>query len=642
MSQNSQNNSFLDEIPIKSHGGKFKVIKFRKKEQETARMVSNYTLAGKKALPDNLKKENPSASPQEELKNSKPSFVLDQNLKKDSIIKKLQGPNENFPNKPVSLPSLDTPQKSLNNINDKGQKESSKNYSTGQAGIRKKDEEIKDHWLMESSETLLSPLPPTIIKSSKPIFMFHPEDEEEVARLVGGENSYKKNPRENIEEIQSHPMEKGSVEQDEQKIVGKILPRKPLESLSPVNGILSAEKIETKVNPQSFSSKKISIDDLVAKRREEEARVDIKIKEIMDKLPEEIFNKLNNASKEITAPLAFSEVREPLLGKFKHLLKTRIKGARNNIMLWQALIKKENEGGVGLEENEADEVIKLVSLIDLTSGVKKDVKKENEKDNNFKSDSPSQVGVLNSLNQNHSEKETARVEENSKILDQKVQIKNVKLEKNDEDIIRTIGNNEELKLSPMGGEKKEENSKLELNLKTDENPESKKGEEGNKFTGIEEKEEAKMEKKLENSQEKVTKPSSLINFMAANRSLGDSGRPRIEDIKYKPKLVGPVEELAQLQIRDFRQLSDNPQKAADIIRGKIDNLGEEALSKKVEAIKAWRESEIYKTYLELGSKALMESKNIKDLGNELKAGDKKYLTEEEFYAIMDLNKTLRF
>jgi len=192
------------------------------------------------------------------------------------------------------------------------------------------------------------------------------------------------------------------------------------------------------------------------------------------------------------------------------------------------------------------------------------------------------------------------------------------------------------------------------------------------------------------------------NFYNIKRVNGDShGKPKIEDIKYKQKLTGPVEEIGALKIKDFRHLSSDPKKAIEMIKDKIDLLEEDDFKKKLEGIKAFRESGLYKAYLVAGETRMNANVNLSPLkattrqrtnqreegeeggeGEERKeeenaknlppakggsrrveigqktpptsplvrggasAGEgkegKNDLTEEEFYAIMDLNKQLRF
>ncbi|MEA2064717.1 MAG: hypothetical protein U9O66_00250, partial [Patescibacteria group bacterium] len=110
----------------------------------------------------------------------------------------------------------------------------------------------------------------------------------------------------------------------------------------------------------------------------------------------------------------------------------------------------------------------------------------------------------------------------------------------------------------------------------------------------------------------------------------------------KPKLVGPIEELENLTIEDFRNWSSDPMKAIEKIKEKIDIAGEKFLEKRVLGIKAWKRSEINMLYLEILNDGLIKHKRIEEIIEEKKKERKAVLSKDEFEAIMELNKRLRF
>ncbi|MDP2629860.1 MAG: hypothetical protein Q8P56_00460 [Candidatus Uhrbacteria bacterium] len=117
-------------------------------------------------------------------------------------------------------------------------------------------------------------------------------------------------------------------------------------------------------------------------------------------------------------------------------------------------------------------------------------------------------------------------------------------------------------------------------------------------------------------------------------------KTKVADIKAPPRLVGVVDEIRALTIKDFRRLSQDPKEAAKRIAQKIQALEKESLTKKAEAIKAWKESDVYALYLEIGQINLGVDMN--KLIEERKAAGKEYLTSEEFDALLDMNENLRF
>ena len=78
------------------------------------------------------------------------------------------------------------------------------------------------------------------------------------------------------------------------------------------------------------------------------------------------------------------------------------------------------------------------------------------------------------------------------------------------------------------------------------------------------------------------------------------------------------------------------------IRGKINILEEESFSDLMAAIRAWKQSELYGLYLDIGRQSMEQKKPIAEiiaLGNQ---SGRPTLTEEEFKAISDLNQKLRY
>lgn len=126
------------------------------------------------------------------------------------------------------------------------------------------------------------------------------------------------------------------------------------------------------------------------------------------------------------------------------------------------------------------------------------------------------------------------------------------------------------------------------------------------------------------------------------RPLEEPERPKIVDIKKPPRVLGPVDELRELRLSDFRDLGRDRQEAIQKIQEKIELLGEESFTQRAKGIKAWQNSEIYKFYLDIGRESMDSNQTIEEIINQRMAEGKPYLTQEEFSAISDLNRKLRF
>lgn len=134
-----------------------------------------------------------------------------------------------------------------------------------------------------------------------------------------------------------------------------------------------------------------------------------------------------------------------------------------------------------------------------------------------------------------------------------------------------------------------------------------------------------------------TKPTASVSVSTMPSSIG--GAPTVTDIR-KPKLFGPADELREMKLVDFRRMG-SASEAATRIKSKIDMLGSESLTKKREAVAAWKQSEIYTVYADMMAVAMAQGKSIdREINDRAKSG-KNSLTIDEIDAIMGLNELLR-
>ncbi|HTM69017.1 MAG TPA: hypothetical protein VL426_07030 [Candidatus Binatia bacterium] len=118
-------------------------------------------------------------------------------------------------------------------------------------------------------------------------------------------------------------------------------------------------------------------------------------------------------------------------------------------------------------------------------------------------------------------------------------------------------------------------------------------------------------------------------------------QPVMSDVKFSPKLTGPVEELRSMTIKDFRRLSKDPREATLKLKDKIDLLEEQSFDVKTQGIRAWQDSEVNKLYLDILRKSL-EGKPVTEVIAELESKAAPYLSKAEFDSVMELNRKLRF
>ncbi|HSD12922.1 MAG TPA: hypothetical protein VLC10_05165 [Patescibacteria group bacterium] len=128
---------------------------------------------------------------------------------------------------------------------------------------------------------------------------------------------------------------------------------------------------------------------------------------------------------------------------------------------------------------------------------------------------------------------------------------------------------------------------------------------------------------------------------AAAPSAAPAAAPAVSEVKYSPRLTGPVEELRSMSLKDFRRLSRDPREATLKLKDKIDLLEEQSFDMKTQGIKAWQDSEVNKLYLDI-LRSSLEGKPVTDVITDLENKAAPYLSKAEFDSIMELNRKLRF
>ncbi|MFZ5391229.1 MAG: hypothetical protein ACOZAJ_03080 [Patescibacteria group bacterium] len=119
-------------------------------------------------------------------------------------------------------------------------------------------------------------------------------------------------------------------------------------------------------------------------------------------------------------------------------------------------------------------------------------------------------------------------------------------------------------------------------------------------------------------------------------------KPQLNDVRAPSKTLGPLDELRVLNLVDFRRLAPKPIEALRKIQGKIELIGETSIGKRIEAIRSWQSSEVYRNYLSLGRLSIEQGKPVSQIIAEQSQNGQPCLNEEEFQSIVDLNEKLRF
>lgn len=121
---------------------------------------------------------------------------------------------------------------------------------------------------------------------------------------------------------------------------------------------------------------------------------------------------------------------------------------------------------------------------------------------------------------------------------------------------------------------------------------------------------------------------------------GTSGR--VTDIKAVRRLIGPIEELGTMGVKEFRRLSSDAKEATRKIGDKLDLLQATSYEERIKGVKAWRGSPINRLYLEMSKEALRSGKSIAEIGAERRNNGKESLSPAEIQAIVVMNGQIKF
>lgn len=111
--------------------------------------------------------------------------------------------------------------------------------------------------------------------------------------------------------------------------------------------------------------------------------------------------------------------------------------------------------------------------------------------------------------------------------------------------------------------------------------------------------------------------------------------------KKKIGLIGPIEELKEVKIEDWRSLYKTSGEAVSELKERLRVLKKDSFNQMVKGIAAWKKGNIMRLYIEVGAESAKDNMGIKENAESRKLKNISYLTEDEFHAIMDLNRDLR-
>lgn len=323
---------------------------------------------------------------------------------------------------------------------------------------------------------------------------------------------------------------------------------------------------------------------------------------------------------------------DDLNSRFLQVMKTYLKGVRNKIDTKQTLIKPVDNGGLGMDEIFSDNVLLVADRVNKNNDTIKSspdtVKPPNTEikvperklaeDKKLSSDSLRNSGIRD-IDYDFSALPKDKASE-EKTFDLKISSE----QETSPSKLETInlsgveGNNKISKVVPRVN-----NSSIDIQQKN--------------YQKVDDSNFSKTK-----SPDTVYEKSLPANMANARRSASVDSKRRMDDVKYVPKLVGPVEELGEMNLINFRRLSQNPVVAANKIKEKLGFLEEEGYDKKLAGIKAWRQSPVNSLYLLIAQESINKKISIDEVINQRMSVGGDCLTRDEIEAIMELNKDLRF
>jgi len=338
----------------------------------------------------------------------------------------------------------------------------------------------------------------------------------------------------------------------------------------------------------------------LTKKIDREAKVSLTDEQIEDKL-----NK-------ITASTEINFGSQELSDRFRSILKTYLRGIRDRIETKQTLKKTFSDGGLGFDNDSADEVLRIT---DSLAGGKK-------------------VSIRPPIKIRLPEDKVAGKETEDRIGT----LRNIGVRDVDYIFSSLAAEEEKKKKEPIKLDVSHEISPpppavIKKQPAVDKTKAAKPSHPGVKISAKNNVSLLMPEFKMPAAKAPLRTPTPIIS----------AGKKKMEDVKYvPPKVMNPIDELRYMDLVNFRRLSPEVGKQIAKIREKINLLEEENYSRRTEGVKGWRQSPVNRLYLSLGQQSISESKPVDVIIEERKNVGQDYLTLDEFKAIMDLNKELRF
>ena len=152
-----------------------------------------------------------------------------------------------------------------------------------------------------------------------------------------------------------------------------------------------------------------------------------------------------------------------------------------------------------------------------------------------------------------------------------------------------------------------------------------------------------MNEKKENSGQPAARAEVKISAQTVEIRAAAPAKPRIDDVaRPAARLTGPIQELQNMSLPEFRRLSKDPDEAARKILEKIETLAKESFERRAEGVQSWQSCALQRSYVSLVGAAFAAGKPVGVLAEEKHAADANILSPAEISSILSLNSQLHY
>ncbi|NCD00788.1 hypothetical protein EOL94_01740 [bacterium] len=121
-----------------------------------------------------------------------------------------------------------------------------------------------------------------------------------------------------------------------------------------------------------------------------------------------------------------------------------------------------------------------------------------------------------------------------------------------------------------------------------------------------------------------------------------TNKPRLDDIRVVDRVMGPIDELHNLDLVDFRRLGKTCEDRISKIKDKLDLLEKDSYDKMILGIEAWRKNPLNILYRNITIDSINNSLPIKEVIDRREKNGQDTLSFEELQALVDFNREITF